>query len=47
MWEKLFGLLKSFFSINEEVKKLQADSKDYAQQLRRIADNQARLYYEI
>jgi 3-deoxy-D-arabino-heptulosonate 7-phosphate (DAHP) synthase class II len=47
MWDRLFGLLKSFFTINEEVKKLQADSKDYAQQIRCLADNQARLYYEI
>ena len=47
MWEKLLGLFKFMFTITEEIKRLQADSKDFDQQLRRLAENQARLYYEF
>ncbi|MGH9837023.1 MAG: hypothetical protein ACRD9Y_28685 [Blastocatellia bacterium] len=46
MWQRLFDLLKSFFTISEEVKKLQADSQEFSQQLRELAENQTRLYYE-
>lgn len=47
MWEKVIGLFKFVFTVTEEIKRLQADSKDFDQQLRHLAENQARLYYEF
>ncbi len=47
MLEKIFSLFKFVFTVTDEIKRLQADAKEFDQQLRRLAENQARLYYEV
>lgn len=47
MWEKTFEVFKRIFTINDELKKLQADSALYAEQIRDILANQTRLFYEL
>ena len=47
MWEKVFEIFKRFFTISDELKRLQADSKLHGEQIRELIDNQTRLYYEF
>ncbi len=47
MWEKVFEILKRFFTISDELKRLQADSKLHGEQIRELIDSQTRLYYEF
>lgn len=46
MWEKVFEIFKRFFTISDELKRLQADSKLHGEQIRELIDN-PRLYYEF
>lgn len=47
MWEKVFEVFKRFFTISDELKRLQADSKLHGEQIRELINNQTRLYYEF
>ena len=47
MLDKLFALTKTIFTIDEELKRLREDAKSTNEQMRRLAHNQARLYYEF
>lgn len=46
MWGKVFEVLKRIFTINDELKKLQADSDLHSEQIREIVASQTRFYYE-
>lgn len=47
MWEKVFEVFKRIFTINDELKKLQADAALHSEQIREILANQTRFYYEL
>jgi hypothetical protein len=46
MWGKVFEILKRIFTINDELKKLQADSNLHSEQIREIVSSQTRFFYE-
>lgn len=47
MWKQVLDLFRLFFSMSEELRRVQADLKDHSQQIRTLADNQTRLHFEF
>jgi SMC interacting uncharacterized protein involved in chromosome segregation len=47
MWNQLLDLFRLFFTMAEELKKLQADIKEHSQQIRELTASQSRLYFEF
>ncbi len=47
MWGRIFNLAKQIFNYHEDLQKLKETTKQQAQQIRALAENQTRLYYEI
>lgn len=47
MWKQLFKALKYIITFAEKLQKLEARAKEQSEQIRRLADNQARMYYEF
>ncbi len=46
MWSRIFKLLRQVFNFYEDLQKLKETARQQGQQIRQLADQQARLYYE-
>ncbi len=46
-WKAVFEVLKRLFTINDELNRLQAESKRHGEQILELAASQTRLQYEL
>lgn len=46
MWKQIIELIKAFFTVADKLKKLDAQVMEHSEQIRNLADAQARMYYE-
>lgn len=47
MWSRIFKLLKQVFNFHEDLQRLKETARQQGQQIRQLADQQTRLYYEF
>jgi peroxiredoxin len=47
MWSRIFKLLRQVFNFYEDLQKLKETARQQGQQIRQLADQQTRLYYEF
>jgi hypothetical protein len=47
MWDRILKFIKQIFNYHEDLQKLKETAKQQAHQIRALAENQTRLYYEI